>query len=183
MSVIESSKPNVDIPKLKRSLIDSGKKAEIQARQQIENVCGLAVHDANLVLRENCPNVDLIVYAHAGAYYVQVKSTSKAAGRNCLVVDGSPWTTAQLYGEAPIFNKHHRYKAKFVVLVGNTKLGSPEFYVAPPAELESLAKSVALKLAARPKRDGTPRSISFRKEVPKQALQAWRDAWHLMAHQ
>ena len=47
------------------SLRDKYKQAEVEARRAIEDQCKLIVHDANIVLRANCPNIDLIVFAPA----------------------------------------------------------------------------------------------------------------------
>jgi hypothetical protein len=60
------------------------------------------------------------------------------------------------------------------------KIGETDFYIAPPEQLETLVRHRALELAARPKRDGTQRSIGFRKELPRQVFQQWRNAWHLL---
>ena len=43
------------------------KDAEREARRVIEDRCGLVVHDANVLFRENCPNIDLVVFAHAAS--------------------------------------------------------------------------------------------------------------------
>ena len=54
------------------------------------------VHDANIIFRQNCPNIDIVVFHDWGALYVQVKTSSKPAGRDCVIVDGSTWTRKQL---------------------------------------------------------------------------------------
>ena len=154
---------------------------EIQAKRAIEDQ-GFVVHDANVLFGTNCPNIDLVVYARTGAIYVQVKSSEKPAGKNSVVVDGSPWNTEQLLGNAPIYNKHDHYQAHFVVIVDRLKTGATEFYIAPPAALEELSRKRASEYANRPKRDGTQRSIKFRKELPREALQPWLRAWHLLGH-
>jgi len=152
---------------------------EIQARRVIEDH-GFVVHDANVIFGVNCPNIDLIVYAQEHAFYVQVKSSSNPAGRDCVIIDGSVWTEEQLYGGGPIFNKHEHFRCSFVVLVDSLKTGETDYYVAPPQPLEDLARSRALELAARPKKDGTKRSINFRKELPRSELLPWHRAWHLL---
>ena len=88
----------------------SWQRKEIQARRAIEDR-GFAVHDANIVFGANCPNIDLIVFAKAGASYIQVKSSQTPAGSNSVIIDGSPWTDDQLFHEAPVFNKHDHYRA------------------------------------------------------------------------
>jgi hypothetical protein len=60
---------------------------EVQARRAIEDH-GFVVHDANIIFRQNCPNIDLVVYAQTCAFYVQVKSSKKPAGANSVIIDG-----------------------------------------------------------------------------------------------
>ncbi len=156
-----------------------GQRSEVLARRAIEDQ-GFVVHDANVILQSNCPNVDLIVYAKASPIYVQVKSSEKPAGKDCVVVDGSPWTGKQLFDETPVFNKHSHYVASLVILVDKRRDGTVAFYVAPPGELEKLVRSRARDWAAKPKRDGGQRSIAFRKELPRDALKPWLEAWHLL---
>jgi Holliday junction resolvase-like predicted endonuclease len=155
------------------------KAKEIQARRAIEDR-GFRVHDANIVFGENCQNIDLIVYAKNTAQYIQVKSSENPASKDGVVIDGSPWTDAQLYKGAPIFNKHDNFQAKFVVIVDKTKSGETNFYIAPPADLEALVRERALEFAKRPKRNNKPRSIKFRKELPRDVLARWHNAWHLL---
>lgn len=155
------------------------KNAEIAARRAIEDRCGYIVHDANIILQTNCPNVDLIVFAPDAPIYVQIKSSESPAGRNCVVVDGSPWTDGQLHCDEPIFNRHDHYKAKLIIVVDRQNTDETNFYIAPPAQLEALLRPRAQQWASTPKRDGTKRSIRFRKELPKDTLAHWRDAWHL----
>jgi Holliday junction resolvase-like predicted endonuclease len=153
---------------------------EAEARRAIEDR-GFEVHDANIVFRTNCPNIDLIVFAKEGAFYVQVKSSNNPAGGDCVVIDGSAWTREQLYEGSPIFNKHdHEYRARLIVILDTLKTGVTHFYIAPPKELEKLVRDRSLEIAARPKKDGTKRSIAFRKELPRAVLEQWRDAWHLL---
>ena len=151
---------------------------EIQARRAIEDR-GFVVHDANIIFRQNCPNIDLVVYAQTSASYVQVKSSKNPAGADSVVIDGSPWTEKQLYGGAPIFNKHDHLRCNLVVILDTLKTGETHFYIAPPKDLEKLVRPRARKHAKRPKRDGTKRSIAFRKELPRALLMQWREAWHL----
>ena len=154
--------------------------AEKLARNAMEKA-GFEVLDANIVFRSNCPNIDLIVYGKEQAVYVQVKSSKKPAGKNCILIDGSPWTEDQLYQGAAIYNKHDDFKAKLVVLVVDVGAGhSPQFYVVPPGELEKAVRRIGRRFAGKPKKDGTKRSISFRKELPKEDLSKWLGAWHLL---
>jgi hypothetical protein len=74
---------------------------EMQARRAIEDR-GFTVLDANIVFRANCPNIDAIVFGRRGASYVQIKSSTKPAGADTVVVDGSVWTREQLYESASI---------------------------------------------------------------------------------
>ena len=153
--------------------------AEKLARNAMEKA-GFEVHDANIVFRSNCPNIDLIVYGKEQAVYVQVKSSKKPAGKNCILIDGSPWTEEQLNGDEAIYNKHDHYKAKFVVLVNLENRSTPAFYVAPPDELTTLVRKKGQAFAKKPKRDGNKRSIHFRKELSKEELRKWLNAWHLL---
>lgn len=155
------------------------KTKEIQARRAIEDR-GFRVHNANIVFGENCQNIDLIVYSKYIAQYIQVKSSEVPATKNGVVIDGSPWTDAQLYDNAPIFNKHDHFQAKLVLIVDKLKSGETNFYIAPPADLETLVRVRGIEFAKRPKRDGTPRSINFRKELPRDVLSTWHNAWHLL---
>lgn len=155
------------------------KAKEKQARRAIEDR-GFIVHDANIVFGENCPNIDLIIYSKYMAQYIQVKSSEFPASKNSVVIDGSPWTHAQLREGAPVFNKHDSFQAKLVVIVDKTKSGETNFYIVPPADLEVLVRARGLEFANRPKRDNTPRSINFRKELPRDVLAPWQNAWHLL---
>ncbi|MEQ1688260.1 MAG: hypothetical protein ABL874_06785 [Sphingopyxis sp.] len=150
------------------------------ARRWIEDQ-GYTVHDANVIFGANCPNVDLIVYRQSDALYVQVKSSSKPAGADAIVVDGSPWTEQQLYHDAPLFNKHDGLHASLVIIVHMTRDSLVEFYLVPPRELESLLRPLAQALAQKKKRDGTSRSIKFRKELPRDALMPWLNAADFLA--
>jgi Holliday junction resolvase-like predicted endonuclease len=58
---------------------------EVQARRAIEDH-GFVVHDANIIFRQNCPNIDLVVYAQDHAFYVQVKSSKRPAGEAQMVM-------------------------------------------------------------------------------------------------
>jgi hypothetical protein len=149
---------------------------EVQARRVIEDQ-GFVAHDANVLFRANCPNIDLVVFGKNAATYIQVKSSQKPAGSDAVIIDGSPWTEDQLRGGGPIFNKHDGFRASLIVIVAATKTGETEYYIAPPAELEKLVISVARSFADRPKRDGKQRSIAFRKELPREALKPWLNAW------
>ncbi len=147
------------------------------AKRAIEDN-GFVVHDANIIFGVNCPNIDLVVYAQNGASYVQVKSSKNPAGADCVIVDGSTWTKEQLH-HLPIFNKHDHFRCSLVVIVDTLRTGETDFYIAPPGDLEKLLRRRGRKLAARPKRDGTARSINFRKELPRSVLRKWRQAWRL----
>lgn len=152
--------------------------AETYARRAIEDA-GYRVHDANVIFGMNCPNIDLVVYGEQQAVYVQVKGTTRAAGRDAIIVDGSPWTEDQLHGRAPIFNKRAGFVASFVVLADLSNPAAPEFFVATPGHLTKLVRQRGRKLAALPKRDGSKRSIQFRKELFKETLKRCRSAWHV----
>ena len=64
---------------------------EVQARRAIEDQ-GFVAHDANVLFRANCPDIDLVVFGKTAATYVQVKASQKPAGSDTVIVDGSPWT-------------------------------------------------------------------------------------------
>jgi Holliday junction resolvase-like predicted endonuclease len=149
------------------------------ARNAIEGA-GFKVHDANILFHSNCPNIDLVVYGREQAIYVQVKSLRRPAGKDGITVDGSPWTQQQLYEDATIYNKREGFMAKFVILVDLATDDSPTFYVAPPDELEDIARKKGRAFASKLKRDGTERSIGFRKELTKEELRPWLNAWHLL---
>ena len=146
------------------------------ARRAIEDA-GFTVHSANILFRANCPNIDLVVYAKTGATYVQVKSSKTPAGKDRIIIDASPWSRGQLDGIEPLYNKKGGLMAAYVVLVDLAPAGSPEFYVVTPKQLTDLVLPMARKWARRPKRDGSPRSVKFRKELPRALLKPWRNAW------
>ena len=157
---------------------ESWKLRENSAKRAIEDR-GFTVHDANVLFRENCPNIDLVVFGKAGAVYVQVKSSSNAATKDGVLVDGSPWTEEQLFSNAPIYNKHSsRFQASLVIIVDVLISGEFDFYVAPPKEIERLVLKRGRALIAKPKRNGERRKM-FRKEVPRTDLAPWRQAWSL----
>jgi hypothetical protein len=158
---------------------DKYKQAEVEARRAIEDRCRLIVHDANIVLRANCPNIDLVVFAYEAPVYVQVKSSERPASKDHVTISGAPWTEAELYHGEPIFNKHDGWKAGLVVILHRVSADQPDFYIAPPDALERLVRPRAELIAAKPKKDGQPRSIAFRKELPRELLKPWKDAWHL----
>ena len=160
---------------------DKSKQAEREARRAIEDRCDLVVHDANIVLCRNCPNIDLVVFAHEAPVYVQVKSSEKPASKDHVTISGAPWTDEELFQGAPIFNKHDSYKAGLIMILDRASADQTDYYIAPPDELERLVRPRAARLAAKPKKDGQPRSIGFRKELPREILKPWKDAWHLLA--
>jgi hypothetical protein len=141
---------------------------EQQAARAIQDA-RFEVHDANLVFRANCPNIDLIVYGKTCAHYVQVKSSKSPASKDHITINGSPWTEDQLYRGGPIYNKHSGFLASFIVIV-DVAPQEPAYYVAPPEKLFELVLPRAVEFAARPKRDGSARSVGFRKELPKGLL-------------
>ena len=80
------------------------------------------VHDANVLFGANCKNIDLVVFGKTGAFYVQVKSSEKPAGKDCVVIDGSAWNNEQLYEGAPLFNKDDKFfQAGLVVIVDSLR--------------------------------------------------------------
>jgi hypothetical protein len=151
---------------------------EIQVQRAIEDQ-GFTVHNANIVFRANCPNIDLIVFARAAATYIQVKSSSNPADKDTVVIDGSPWTEEQLSGNSPIFNKRDGFNASLIVIVDVRKTGETEYYIAPPMELEKSLIPIGCAFANRLKRDGTRRKM-FRKELPREILAPWHNAWRLL---
>jgi hypothetical protein len=153
--------------------------SESLAKRAIEDA-GFEVHNANIVFRSNCPNIDLIVYGKEKAIYVQVKSSKKPASKDHVTIDGSPWNEAQLYNDGAIYNKHDSFSASFVVIVDLEKPGDPSFYIAPPYELAKLVREKGVKWASTPKRDGSSRSLGFRKELPRENLKQWLNAWELL---
>jgi hypothetical protein len=156
--------------------MSSGKLKEKVARRAIEDR-GFYVWDANVLFHENCPNIDLVVFGKSVVTYVQVKSSSKPAGKDGVLIAGSPWTEEQLYSGAPIFNKHQgRFQAGLVLVVDTHATGEVEFYIAPPKELERIAVELGRAYMEKPKRNGERRKM-FRKEVPRNRLAPWRDAW------
>lgn len=154
------------------------KESEILARRTLEDL-GFEAHDANVLFKANCPNIDLVVYGRERAIYVQVKSSSNPAGKGCIVVDGTPWTEEQLYEKEPIYNRRPGFRAQLVMLVDHHDDGV-DFYLAPPADLERAVREKGRLFADKPKRDGTKRSIKFRKELSRERLKPWLNAWHLL---
>ena len=163
---------------------NSGRRVENLARRAIEDA-GYFVHDANILFQRNCPNIDLVVYSQHQAIYVQVKRSERPAGKDALVVDGSPWTREQMYEGAPIFNKHveaGEFLASVVLVVDtSSRTGDYRYFVLPPSEVEALLRERGRMWAETPKRDGSPRSISFRKELPTAELARSENAWDLLA--
>jgi hypothetical protein len=68
------------------------------------------------------------------------------------------------------FNSHDHYKAKFVVLVERHRDEGTVLYVAQAEALDRMARERALSFMGRPKKDGSQRSIKFRKELPRELL-------------
>jgi hypothetical protein len=157
----------------------ASKESEIMAKRAIEDV-GFDVHDANIIFDANCKNIDLVVYGKEEAIYVQVKSSERPAGKDYIIIDGSPWTEGQLNRNEAIYNKHDHFKAKFVVLVDIANRSTPAFYVVSPDELTKLVRKKGRAFAKKPKRDGNKRSINFRKELSKEELRKWLNAWYLL---
>jgi hypothetical protein len=158
------------------------KNKETAARRAIKDH-GFVVFDANVVFRANCPNIDLVVCGKTRAIYIQVKSSETPASKDGVVVDGSPWTEDQLR-DAPIFNKHREtdnHEATLVVIVDRHKCGDLSFYIAPPKDLEDLLRERGRAWANTPKKDGTQRSLGFRKELSRDQLRRWLEAWELLA--
>ena len=157
----------------------SWKDAERLAQREIEDQ-GFYAIDANILFRENCPNIDMVVFGKKKATYIQVKSSSRPAGKGSVIVDGSAWTNEQLYDYAPIFNKKDGFCAEYIVFVDMVVLEAVRFYIAPPSEVEKEVRQLGVAFAAKPKQDGLPRSIRFRKELPRSILRRWENAWHLL---
>lgn len=158
--------------------MDLGERLALRA---IEDA-GYVVHNANVLFGQNCKNIDLVVYGGRRASYVQVKTSTKPAGRDFLVVDGAPWTEDQLSGATPIYNKHEGgFVATFIVVV-DLSHGRDDYrlYILPPQPIEEALRRRARDWAAKPKRDGGLRSIRFRKEMPRDELGKWESAWHLL---
>jgi hypothetical protein len=152
---------------------------EFKARRAIEDA-GFVVHDANVLFRENCPNIDLVVFGKSMTTYVQIKSSSNPATKNGVVVDGSPWTTEQMFFGAPIFNRHvHGFKAQVVLVLDAMKTGEVEYYLLPSLELEGLLRPHARQFMAKRKRNGEWRKM-FRKELPREFLGPWTRKWSLL---
>jgi hypothetical protein len=57
---------------------------KVQARRAIKDR-GFVAHDANVLFRANCPNIDLVVFGKAAATYVKVKSSQKPAGSDAVM--------------------------------------------------------------------------------------------------
>jgi hypothetical protein len=156
----------------------AARQAEVEARRAIEDRCGLIVHDANVLLQANCQNIDLVVLGPAAPIYVQVKSSEKPASKNHVTVNGAPWTERELYHGEPIFNRHPGWRARLVFILDRVTPDLTDYYIAPA--LEHHIRSRAELRAARPKRDGQPRSNAFRKELPRIMLSPWKNAWHML---
>ncbi len=159
----------------------SGKFSEVIARQALENM-GYAALDANVLFREHCPNIDLVVFGPRGAIYIQVKSSNRPSGKDRVILDGAPWTEEQLAGAEPIFNKKKDgFQASLVLVLDHRPDGVIEFYLAPPKALTITLRRFGRAFANRPKGDGTRRKM-FPKEAPRSKLRRWQNAWHLLDH-
>ena len=162
------------------SKIDKCKRAEIEARRAIEDYCGLVVHDANVLLRENSLDIDLIVLAHNAPVYVQVRSSEKPASKDHVTVSVTPWMEGERYHNEPVVDKHKTWKAGLILILDRVTPDQTDYYILQPAELERLARGRAALHAAKPKSDGEPRSMAFRTELPRATLKPWKNAWHLL---
>jgi len=152
---------------------------EVIVRRAIEDQ-GYVVQSANLVIRANCPNIDLIVYGKRRATYIQVKSSTFPSNKASVCVDGSPWSESQLFDHAPIFNRiASSYRAELIAVVDRSG-AAPEIYLVPPATLERALRRLGLAFAAKPKKRGGKRAIRFRKELPRKSLERWRQRWDLL---
>lgn len=161
-------------------MLRQGKKGETLARRALEDQ-GFIVSDANILFGTNCPNIDLVFYDVSGGRYIQVKSSEKPAGKDSVVVDGSPWTEDQLYNDVPIFNKHtDHFRAEWVIIVDFMKDNQIHFYIAPIDVLESILRERGRAWAETPKRDGERRSLGFRKELARGDLAPWLNAWEYL---
>ena len=113
---------------------------------------------------------------------MQVNCTTTPKSQDKVVLDGSPWTAAQLYGDAPIYNRHREpldFKASLIVIVDHDKSGEDSFYIAPPKDIEKLIRQPRIEWASGSKRDKPRRSIDSRIEVPKSDFKPWLEAWYL----
>jgi hypothetical protein len=72
------------------------------------------------------------------------------------------------------------FLASLIVIVRKLRSGETEFYIAPPDKIEKPVRRRGKAHAAKLTRRGTPRSIRFRKELPRELLAPWRNAWHLL---
>ncbi|MEI6202124.1 MAG: hypothetical protein WCP68_09255 [Enhydrobacter sp.] len=107
-------------------MMNAGKRGEQLVQRKLEDL-GYVVHNANIIFRENCPNIDLVVYGVSGATYVQVKSSANPAGKGHITIDGSTWNPQQLDGTEPIYNKKVGLKASFIVLADLEDDAAPQF--------------------------------------------------------
>jgi Holliday junction resolvase-like predicted endonuclease len=141
---------------------------------------GYAVHNANILFRENCKNIDLVVYSQTGAIYVQVKSSRKPASKGHVTIDGAPWRLDQLHEGQPVYNQHREhFRAAYIVIADVSDDTSPAFYIVPPRVLERAAVKRGRIWYAKPTRAGDQRK-PFRKELPVSLLKRWRDRWDLL---
>lgn len=141
---------------------------------------GYVVHDANIVFGINCPNIDLIVYNTKRAVYVQVKGSMSSASRDHVVVNGSPWTEGQLWRGEPVFNRVPGFVASVIAILHRTRSGQGHIYLASPETLEQKLVPRAQEWARTPKRNGSVRSLGFRKELPEAMLVEHLEAWGLL---
>jgi hypothetical protein len=162
------------------SKIEAAKRSEVEARLVIEERCGLVAHGADSLLRANCPNIDLVIFAHTAPIYVQVTSSGKPASEDHVTISGEPWTEGELYHGEPIFNKHPGWKAGLVFMLDRVAPDRTNYYIAPPELLEWLVRPRAKSYAAKRESGSQPHSIAFRKELPRIMLLPWKNAWHLL---
>ena len=154
--------------------------AGVEARRAIEDRCGLVVQDANIVLRADCPNIDLVVFAHEAPVYVQVRVSEEGASKNCVTISNAPWTEEELRPGAPIFNQHDGWQAGLIMILDRVSTDQTDYYFAPPDALERLIRLSATRQPETAKRDRQRRTLALRKDLPKDMLRPWRDAWHLL---
>jgi hypothetical protein len=157
------------------------KDAERRVRNALE-AQGFVVHDADVLFGRNCQNIDLVAFSSKFAVYVQVKLSSRPAGKDAVVIHGSPWTSAQLYEGAPVFNEHSEALQASIVVVVHMEQGEPAFYVARPTDLEDLARPLAQQFYRKPKRNGEQRKM-FRKELRKEVLLSFLNNWTVVSQQ
>jgi hypothetical protein len=77
-------------------------------------------------------------------------------------------------------NKHPGWQAGIIFILDRVTPDLTDYYMAPPGALERLVRPRAELFAAEPELDRQPRSLAFRRQLPREMLKFWKNAWPLL---